>query len=183
MSLPPRDQSEALIHRHIQTENLRLHCKMVAAAMEAYAIELGENQELWYQSALLHDLDWEEYPDEHPNKAVREWLADYPEELRNAILAHGPERTGREPESVLERYLYACDELTGFLHAYSLMRPEGFEGMKASKVKKKLQDRSFAASVNRDDIEKGFILIGGDSSAHIQFLIGVYEKMQKTEKA
>src|SRR5688572_409135 len=160
MPLPPRDISEALMEHHIQGENLRLHCRMVADAMETYATKLGEDAELWYQTALLHDLDWEEFPDEHPNLAVREWLTDYPEELRNAILAHGPDRTGREPETTMERYLFACDELSGFLHAYSLMRPEGFQGMKANKVQKKLQDRSFAANVNRDDVEKGFTLIG-----------------------
>lgn len=175
MSLPSRDQSEALMEKHIQGENLRLHCRMVAAAMEAYASKLGEDADLWYQTALLHDLDWEEFPDEHPNLAVREWLTDYPEELRSAILAHGPDRTGREPETTMERYLYACDELSGFLHAYSLMRPEGFRGMKANKVLKKLQDRSFAANVNRADVEKGFTLIEVDPAEHIQFLIQVFE--------
>ena len=126
------------------------------------------------KAGLLHDLDWEKYPDEHPTKAVNELLVEYPEELKRAVLAHGPELTGVEPETKMERYLFACDELSGFMHAYSLMRPEGFEGMKAGKIIKKLKDPSFAAKVNRNDIEKGFRLIDEDPSEHIQFLITVF---------
>jgi len=177
MSLPSRGQSEQLLEKHIKNDALLHHCRMVAAAMEAYADKLGEDQELWYQTGLLHDLDWEEYPDEHPHRAVNEFLTDYPETLRNAVLAHGPERTGREPETPIERYLFACDELSGFLHAYALMRPERFEGMKASKVRKRLKDKSFAANVSREDIEKGFGLIQQEPSEHIQFLIGVFSNL------
>ena len=177
MSLPSRNESASLLAQYIKNDALRHHCELVAASMEAYATTLGEDGELWYQAGLLHDLDWEMYPDQHPFKAVNEVLVDYPEVLRNAILAHGPELTGREPDAPIERYLYACDELSGFLHAYSLMRPEGFEGMKASKVKKKLKDKGFAAAVNRDDIQKGFDLIGVDPSEHIQFLITTFSAM------
>jgi putative nucleotidyltransferase with HDIG domain len=176
MPLPPREQSEQLLQKHIQNEALRLHCHMVASAMEAYAQELGEDHELWYQTGLLHDLDWDEYPDEHPHVAVNEFLVEYPEEMRNAILAHGPERTGREPEALMERYLFACDELSGFLHAYALMRPEAYKGMKASRVRKKLKDKAFAANVSREDIEKGFALIQSEPSEHIQFLIEVFNR-------
>lgn len=175
MSLPPREHAEQLLEKHIKNDALRHHCRMVAAALEAYAHELGEDMELWYQVGLLHDLDWEQYPEEHPHKAVNEFLVAYPEVLRNAVLAHGPELTGREPESPMERYLFACDELCGFLHAYALMRPEGFSGMNASKVRKKLKDRSFAANVSREHIEKGFSLIQKEPAGHIQFLIEVFE--------
>jgi putative nucleotidyltransferase with HDIG domain len=176
MSLPPREQSEQLLKKHVTNDALRHHCHMVASAMEAYAQELGEDRELWYQTGLLHDLDWEEYPDEHPHKAVNEFLVEYPEVLRNAILAHGPERTGREPETLMERYLFACDELSGFLHAYALMRPEEYVGMKASKVRKKLKDKAFAANVSREDITKGFELIESEPAEHIQFLIEVFSR-------
>jgi predicted hydrolase (HD superfamily) len=178
MSLPPREQSEQLLEKHVENDALRHHCRMVASALEAYAGKFGEDPELWYQTGLLHDLDWDKYPDEHPHKAVNEFLVDYPEELRNAILAHGPELTGREPETPLERYLFACDEISGFMHAYALMRPQGFEGMKASKVRKKLKDSSFAASVNRDDIAKGFALIEEEPAEHISFLIEIYTDLE-----
>ena len=174
MLLPSREQSEQLLEQYIENDALRHHCRMVATAMEAHAQVYGEDQELWYQVGLLHDLDWEQYPDEHPLRAVNEFLTDYPEVLRNAILAHGPERTGREPETLMERYLFACDELCGFLHAYALMRPQGYVGMKASKVMKRLKDRAFAANVSREHIEKGFGLIQEEPIGHIQFLIDVF---------
>ena len=174
VTLPPRSQAETLMETHIQNEALRNHCRMVAQALEAYARKLGANEELWYQTGLLHDLDWEEYPDEHPNRAVAEWLANYPEELKNAILSHATSRTGHSPETQLDRYLFACDELSGFLNAYSLMRPQGFEGMEVKSVKKKLKDKAFAANVSRQDIQEGFDLIGKAPEEHIAFLIEVF---------
>ena len=135
MDLPPRDESQALLEKYIENPALRHHCEMVAAAMEAYAKKFAEDGELWYQTGLLHDLDYEKFPEEHPFRAVNELLAGYPEVLKHAVLAHGPDLTGVEPETRMERYLFACDELSGFLHAYALMRPNGFEGMKAGKVR------------------------------------------------
>jgi putative nucleotidyltransferase with HDIG domain len=176
MSLPSREQSTELLKQYIANEALRHHCYMVASAMEAYAKELGEDAELWYQAGLLHDLDWEQFPDEHPNKAITEILTDYPQEMLDAIAAHAPDRTGKQAETIIEKYLFACDELSGFLHAYSLMRPEGFSGMSASKANKKLGDKSFAANVSRDDIQQGFELIGKEPAEHIGFLIEVFSK-------
>jgi len=176
--LPPRGQAEKLLDEYIEDENLKKHCQMVAAATAAYAEKMGEDVELWYQVGLLHDLDWEKYPDEHPVKAVNEILTDYPVALLEAIEAHAPHRTGRQPKTKLERYLFACDELSGFLNAYALMRPKNFAGMKASKVKKKLKDTSFAANVNREDIKMGFELLEEEASEHIQFLIEVFNKME-----
>ncbi|MBP9781215.1 HDIG domain-containing protein [Candidatus Woesebacteria bacterium] len=173
--LPPREQSQALLQQYIKNEALRRHCSMVAQAMEAYAKLLNQDVELWYQTGLLHDLDWEQYPDEHPNRAIQELLVNYPAELLQAIAAHAPSRTGKQPESQLDKYLFACDELSGFLNAYSLMRPEGFVGMKTSSVLKKLRDKSFAANVNRDDIQQGFELIEKDPSQHVEFMIGVFD--------
>lgn len=175
-SLPPRAQAESLLDQHVQNPALKHHMQMVAHAMEAYARELGEDTELWYQAGLLHDVDWEAFPDEHPNKAIAEWLSEYPIELRNAIAAHAPERTGREPETLFERYLFACDELSGFLHAVSLMRPDGFVGMEIKSVKKKLKDKSFAANVSREDITRGAELIGKPLEDHIAFLITVFNQ-------
>ena len=177
-TLPPRDQSITLLEQYIKNENLRNHCYMVAQALEAYAEELGEDKELWYQTGLLHDLDWEQYPDEHPNRAISEILADYPAALKQAVAAHAPELTGVKPQSTLDKYLYACDELSGFLNAYSLMRPEGFTGMKFKSVKKKLKDKAFAANVNREDIYDGFELIGREPADHVGFLIEVFNQAE-----
>jgi predicted hydrolase (HD superfamily) len=174
VTLPPRSQAQALLEEYVKSSALQRHSQMVAQAMEAYAQALGENTELWYQAGLLHDLDWELFPDEHPNKAIADLLQDYPQVLRQAIAAHAPERTGHEPETLLENYLYACDEISGFIHAVSLMRPNGFEGMEPKSIKKKLKDKSFAANVNRDDIDRGLTLIGKSADEHFTFLIQVF---------
>lgn len=152
---------------------------MVAQAMEAYAKKLGKNEEeteTWWSAGLLHDLDWELFPEEHPNKAVNEILpqAGYSEEVISAIKAHAPERTGKKPETEIERYLFACDELSGFMNAVALMRPNKFEDMKVKSVTKKLKDPHFAANVSRDDIRQGCELIGSELSTHIEFLISVF---------
>ncbi|MGD9129107.1 MAG: HDIG domain-containing protein [Candidatus Woesebacteria bacterium] len=175
-SLASRQESEALLKKYIKNERLVHHCKMVAAAMEAYAKKLNEDEELWYQTGLLHDLDWEMYPDEHPNKALNEILKDYPDGLLEAIKAHAPNRTGKRPETKLERYLFACDELSGLMHAVSLMRPNGFQDMKVKSVKKKIKDKAFAANVSREDIKQGFDLIEESPEEHIDFLISVFKK-------
>lgn len=172
---PTRQDAIALMEQHITNDALRHHSRMVARAMESYAKALGEDPDLWYISGILHDVDWEEYPDEHPNKAVNEWLGDYPEAVREAIKAHAPERTGKTPETVLEKYLFACDELSGIMHAVSLMRPNGFSDMEVKSVKKKLKDKSFAANVSRDDIQKGADLIGKPIEEHIGFLIETFK--------
>lgn len=173
--LPARERAEALMEKYIENEALRRHSRMVAVATEAYAKALGEDQELWYQAGLLHDLDWEKYPDEHPKRAVSELLVDYPQELRDAVEAHAPGITGKEPETLLERYLFACDEISGLMNAVSLMRPNGFSDMKVKSVKKKIKDKSFAANVSRDDIRRGFELIEKEAAEHIQFLIDVFK--------
>lgn len=172
--MPTRQDAQALLDQYITNPALKHHCEMVATAMEAYAKELGEDQELWYQAGLLHDLDWEKYPDEHPNKAIQEILTDYSQELRDAIAAHAPDRTGKHPQTTIEKYLFACDELSGLMHAASLMRPTGFSDMQPKSIKKKLKDKGFAANVSREDINLGFELIGKTPDEHIGFLITVF---------
>ena len=179
-SMPDREESINLLKSYIESDALQHHSLMVAIATEAYARELNKNEsevDKWWTAGLLHDLDWEKYPDEHPSKAVNEILPPlgYPMDVIIAIKAHAPERTGKEPESELERYLFACDELSGFLNAVSLMRPNGFSDMKVKSVTKKLKDKRFAANVPREDIRKGANLIGKELSDHIQFLIGVFK--------
>lgn len=174
-------QSEQLLEEYVKNENLRLHCRMVAAAMEAYAVSLNKPEkivEIWWAAGLLHDIDWEKFPDEHPNVAVQKILPEngYPQELIDAVKAHAPERTGKSPESEIEKYLFACDELAGFMYAVSLMRPNGFSDMKVKSVTKKLKDKRFAENVPREHIIKGAELIDKDLSEHIRFLISVYQK-------
>lgn len=178
---PNRNSSRELLHKYIESDSLRKHSEMVASAMEAYARELKKSDHEianWWEAGLLHDLDWEKYPEEHPNKALNDILPlfGYTEEVLAAIAAHAPERTGKQPESEIERYLFACDELSGFMNAVSLMRPNGFSDMKVKSVRKKLKDKRFAENVPREDIQRGAKLIGKELSDHIQFLIGVFKK-------
>ncbi len=174
-----REESQKLLTEYIENEALRNHSEMVAKAMEAYAKELGKSEEeieKWWTAGLLHDLDWEKYPDEHPNKAIKEILpeAGYEQDILDAIAAHAPTRTNKEPETEMEKYLFACDEISGFMNAASLVRPEGFKGMKVKSITKKLKDSHFAAAVSREDIKNGAEMIGKDLNDHIQFLINVF---------
>lgn len=178
-----RSAAHTLLETHIASPSLRRHCEMVALAMEAYAGSLGKNEEeieTWYCAGLLHDLDWEQWPDEHPNYALQNLLpqAGMKPEALDAIAAHAPERTGHiltpdNPE--IERYLFACDEICGFLDAVAKVRPEGYTGMKVSSVKKKLKDKAFAAGVSREDVNRGVELIRAPLEEHIQFLLNVFE--------
>jgi len=177
MIFPDRKASEILLKTYIKNEALLNHSFMVAKAMEAYAQALNQDVELWYATGLLHDLDWEKFPDEHPMKAVTEFFNDYSEEMKQAILAHAPGRTNVQAVNLLDQYLFACDELSGLMHAVSLMRPNGFADMEVKSVKKKIKDKSFAANVSREDIKKGFLLINRSPEEHIQFLITVFKDL------
>ena len=176
-----RNDSDQLMKQYIENENLQRHCYMVAVAMEAYAKELDlpdDDIEKWWTAGLVHDLDWEKYPDEHPNKAVNEILPEkgYPEDIIEAVKTHAPERTGKKPEADLDRYLFACDELSGFMYAVSLMRPNGFQDMKPKSVTKKLKDKRFAENVSREDIKEGAKMINKELRDHIMFLINVFKE-------
>jgi putative nucleotidyltransferase with HDIG domain len=176
-----RENSLKLLNQYIKSQSLLNHSKMVASAMEAYAnkLKLTENEvNEWWTAGLLHDLDWEAFPNEHPNKAVNEILPDsgYSDSVLNAIKAHAPDRTGKKPESLIERHLFACDELSGFINAASLIRPNGYEGMEVSSIKKKLKDKRFAANVSREDIIEGAKLIELTLEDHIAFLIKVFSE-------
>jgi len=173
-----RQEAQQLMEKYIANPSLRRHCQMVAQAMEAYANNLNQDTDSWYIAGLLHDLDWEQFPDEHPNKAVNDILpqADVPAEIIAAITAHAPDRTGQQPDTQIERYLFACDEICGFLDAVAKVRPAKFAGMKWSSVNKKLKNKSFAANVSRDDIEQGAQLIDKPLSEHVGFLIEVFTR-------
>jgi putative nucleotidyltransferase with HDIG domain len=169
-----RDHAYALVCEYTQSESLRRHMLAVECAMRAYARRLGEDQEKWGVVGLLHDFDYERWPNppDHPLKgaailAERGW----PEEIIYAIKSHADYLPDCPRVSPLDKALYACDELAGFISACAKVRPEGIRGMQAKSVRKKLKQKSFAAAVNRDDIVHGAEDIGVDLNEHIQFVI------------
>jgi predicted hydrolase (HD superfamily) len=177
--MPSREKTLELLDKYIQNPSLKNHCLMVAAAMEAYAKFFNlspEEIEKWWIAGAVHDIDWEMFPETHPLKAVNEILPneDYDQEIIDAVKAHAPDRTGKNPETQIEKYLFACDEICGFLFATALIRPTGFEGMEHSSIKKRLKDKRFAAGVNREDVYKGSELIEKELSDHVTFLIQVF---------
>jgi lysyl-tRNA synthetase class 2 len=184
-NLPTREEALKLLSEHVKDDYQILHAKMVGAAMEAWAkklalIDNAINPDLWYLTGLLHDLDYYEYPNEHPAKSLswfKEW--EYPQELIHAVEAHALGFNGFEtkPQSKIAAALMACDELSGFIYAYSLMRPTKLEGMDVKGVEKRLKDKGFAAKINRSDIEFGVNEFGVDRSEHIALLIEAFRRM------
>jgi len=170
--MPGRDEAVALLEEWVENEGLRKHMYAVEAAVRRYAALRGGDPDLWGLAGLLHDLDWEKHPDEHPLKAVEHLRGlGYPEEILHAILAHRSDFTGVQPESELDKVLVACDELSGLVFAACLVRPNGIDDLKPKSVAKKLKDKTFAAGVSREEVEWGVELIGLDRAEHIQNVI------------
>ena len=163
-----------LMCEYIQSESLRKHMLAVEACMRAYAHKFGEDEEKWGITGLLHDFDYEKYPTQqkHPfvgNKILEE--RGYPEEIRRAILSHA-DYSGVKRETRMEKVLYACDELAGFITASALVKPnKSLAEVEAKSVRKKMKDKAFARSVNRDDIINGAADLGVDLEEHIAFCI------------
>jgi predicted hydrolase (HD superfamily) len=156
----------------VDNEGLRQHMRAVEAAVRYYARVRGGDEETWGLAGLLHDLDWERFPEEHPLRAVEELRGrGYPEEALHAILAHRSDFTGVEPDTELDRVLVACDELTGLISATALVRPGGIDDLTPKSVKKKMKDAAFARGVDRDDVRRGPELLGIELDAHIQNVI------------
>ena len=152
-----REQAVELFHKYNKSESLWHHALCVEAVMRAFAAEAGEDVDYWGIVGLLHDIDWEMFPDQHCRKAP-ELLAEIgmPDDMVHAICSHGWGLVSDvEPQRQMEKILYAVDELTGLVYATALMRPERMVGMSAKSVKKKWSSKSFAAGVNREVIEKG----------------------------
>ena len=178
MSLPTREEAWALVQEWIQSPNLRKHALAVEAAMRAYARKFGEDEELWGITGLVHDMDYERYPnmdDEeagHPRtelRLFREW--GWPEELIEAVAGHAP-HLGVPRETLLAKALFAVDELTGLITAVALVRPsKDIRDVKVKSVKKKWKDKSFAAGVSRSDIEMGAQELGVDLWEHVGFVL------------
>lgn len=162
-----REEAIALVNNLVDNQNLINHMLCVEAAMRFYARKFGEDVDLWGITGLLHDADWEKYPEVHPQhvmSVLRERGA-HPH-IVQAINAHGG-KDAIEPITLMDKALFACDELSGFVVAVARMRPDKFVGMETSSIKKKLKDKGFAAGVNRDDIAKGVELLGIDLDTHI----------------
>ncbi len=170
--MPDRNDALALLEEWVENEGLRVHMRCVEASVRHYARMRGENEELWGMAGLLHDLDWEKDPDNHPVTAVdRMRELGYPDEVLHAILAHRPEFTGVQPETELDKVLYACDELSGLVYACCLVRPNGIDDLTPKSVVKKLKDKAFAAGVHRESVAEGLGLIGLERVDHIQNVI------------
>ena len=169
-----REAAWALLTEFTASESLRKHARAVEACMRAYARKLGADENLWAITGLLHDFDYERYPtaEEHPyvgNKILAE--RGYPDDLRKAIMSHA-EYTGVPRETPMEKTLFACDELAGFITAVALVKPnKSLAEVDVKSVRKRLKDKAFARSVNRDDIINGAQQLGIDLDEHIDFCI------------
>jgi putative nucleotidyltransferase with HDIG domain len=169
-----RSSALALMHEHTQSQSLRRHMLAVEAAMRAYASKFGDDAEQWGIVGLLHDFDYERWPapPDHPLKGAAILAArGYPAEVIYAIKSHADYLPDCPRVSRLDKALYACDELAGFITACAMVRPERLIGMQASSVKKKLKTKGFAANINRDDISRGAADLGVNLDEHIQFVI------------
>ncbi len=152
-----KNDAEILFNDWVKNPRLQLHMKQVAALMRAWAAEKenlsDEDIWRWELAGLLHDADWDQWPEQHCKKIIEELEhRNIDPEIIHAIASHGHVHFGVIPETKMDKMLYAFDELSGLIHAYSLMRPEGYEGMDVKGVKKRLKQSSFAANVSRVDI-------------------------------
>lgn len=167
-----REEALKILFEYTKTESLRKHAYSVEAAMRAYAEKYGEDSELWGAIGLIHDFDYEKYPDEHPMKGG-EILAEMgvSEEIRKAILGHA-DFSGVPRDSLVAKTLFAVDELCGFIVAVTLVRPNKSVGeVSVKSVKKKMKDKRFAAKVNRDEIRQGAEELGVEFEDHVIFVV------------
>ena len=165
-----------LLYEWVPNEKLQLHMKQVAAVMKAWALEReNENEQTsykWWLAGLLHDADWEKYPDQHCKIIIEELeKRQVDPEVIHCIASHGPRYFGVEPNNKMDQMIYVFDELSGFIHAAALIRPTRYEGMDVKSIKKKLKTPSFAAQVNRDDITDAISRTEHDLDDIINFII------------
>ena len=168
-----RDRAWETLTRHTKSEALLRHALAVEASVRAYARQFGEDEEIWGVTALLHDFDWEMHPtlEQHPQDGapiLRE--EGYPEEVIEGVLSHA-EHLALPRDTLMKKTLFACDELSGFIHACGLVRPDGIATLEPKSVKKKLKQPSFASGVNREDVYKGAEDLGVELDDHIRFVI------------
>ena len=174
-----RDEAWDLFCSWTESESLRRHVLAVEAAMRAYARRFGEDEELWGLVGMLHDLDYERYPDletGHPRMALEEFRRQgFSEEFVRAVASHA-DFLEVSRDSLLEKTLYAVDEFSGFVMACAFVRPEGIHGMTPKSVKKKMKTPAFAAAVNREELRAGAAELGVDFDEHVAFVISALEE-------
>lgn len=183
--MPTRNDAYQLMTSHVKNENLQKHMLSVEAAMRFYARKYGEDEEIWGMTGLLHDGDYEEYPDLREHTLVLAgWLREdgYDERIIYAILAHNDLNVATHPRNnLLSHALYACDEITGMITATALVRPnKSILGLEVSSVRKKMKTKGFAAGVNREDLVKGAAELGVDLDEHIAFVIQAMSSIADT---
>lgn len=171
-----RADTEKLFNEWVLNPRLQLHMKQVAHLMKSWAAEREQLDEAgqwqWEMAGLLHDADWDQWPDQHCKKIIEELeQRKVDPEVIHAIASHGPAHFGVEPETRMDKMLFAFDELSGLVHAYSLMRPGGYEGMELKGVKKRLKEKSFAANVSREEIDDACNRAGIPIEELISFII------------
>ena len=171
-----KDDAEQLLNDWVKNDKLKLHMKQVAHLMKSWAAEkeqLNEgDQWRWEMAGLLHDADWDQWPETHCKKIIEELESrNVDPEIIRAIASHGPNHFGVEPETKMDKMLYAFDELSGLIHAYSLMRPTGYDGMELKGVKKRLKEKYFAANVSREEIQDACNRAGIRLDDVVQFII------------
>jgi len=170
------EEAYQLLYEWVPNERLRLHMKQVAAVMKAWAIKKENADEKtalkWELAGLLHDADWEKYPDQHCRIIIEKLEAmNIDPDIIHCIASHGPGYFGVEPVNAMDKMIYAFDELSGFVHASALIRPTKYEGMDVNSVKKKLKNLAFAAQVNRNDISDALSRIDVSLDELIAFVI------------
>lgn len=175
-NLMPIEEAHALLEEWVPNEKLRLHMKQVAANMKAWALEKENADELtarkWELAGLLHDADWEKYPDDHCRIIIEELeLRNIDPDVIHCIASHGPKVFGVEPVSKMDKMIYAIDELSGFIHACTLVRPALYDGLEVKSVLKRLKSPAFAAQVSREDITEAVSAIDTSLEELIQFII------------
>ena len=175
-NLMPIEEAHQLLNDWVPNERLRLHMKQVATVMKAWAIENeGADDTIalkWELAGLLHDADWEKYPDDHCRIIIEELeKRNIDPEVIHCIASHGPGYFGVEPLNNMDKMIYAIDELSGFIHAAALIRPTQYEGLEIKSILKKLKTPSFAAQVNRDDITNALSRIDTTLEELIGFII------------
>lgn len=180
MTLPTREEAKELLEKYVQDNYQRFHALMVGTAMEGYANKLGGNRELWFMTGYLHDIDYDQCPQEHPGPSLvwfKKW--GYPEELIQAVLAHANGFNGftTPATSQLDKALIACDEICGIFYAYQKLNPIDFGEMKASSIKKRLKEERFAPGINRQHIMEGVEAFGVTLDEHIGNLIGFFSNL------
>ena len=175
---PTREQAWETLTRYTKSEALLRHALAVEASTAWYARSFGEDEELWRVTALLHDFDYEIHPtlDKHPQDGAAILREEgYPDEVIDAVLSHA-NHLSLPRDTPLKKALFACDELSGFVHACGLVRPTGLEGLEPKSVKKKLKQPSFAAAVNRDEVRAGAEELGVDFDEHVAFVVAALEE-------